>query len=152
MFVDIHQQASKAIPPDASDVGNTIRNRFYGTKSLDTDDVDFTALRLHAMYRRANTDEEREKVLGLVDAVVDIYDLLGEMPVGEGVRVSRAFVPLDSFSGRSRSSTRLDLPGVFVGGHGGSVRCSWLNASFLWEWPGDLRAVAAEEWHRMQGT
>lgn len=75
------EQASKAIPPDASDIGNTIRNRFYGTKSLDTDDVDFTALRLHATYRRAKTDEERTGVLGLVEPVIAIYDILGEMPV-----------------------------------------------------------------------
>lgn len=75
------EQASKAIPPDASDIGNTIRNRFYGTKSLDTDDVDFTALRLHATYRRAKNDDERTRILGLVEPVIAIYDILGEMPV-----------------------------------------------------------------------
>lgn len=62
-------------------MGNTIRNRLYGTKSLDTDDVDFVALRLHARYRRAQTDEERTATLALIDPLVEIYDLLGEMPV-----------------------------------------------------------------------
>lgn len=77
----IPQQASKAIPPDAADVGNTIRNRLYGTRSLDTDDVDFAALRLHATYRKAKTDEEKRRVLDLVDPLVSVYDLLTELPV-----------------------------------------------------------------------
>ncbi|CAM9425922.1 unnamed protein product [Pylaiella littoralis] len=75
-------QASKAIPPDASDIGNTIRNRLYGTRSLDTDDVDFAALRLHATYRKAKTDEEKQRVLDLVDPLVSVYDLLTELPAG----------------------------------------------------------------------
>eukprot|EP00904_Undaria_pinnatifida_P011352 jgi/Undpi1/7347/HiC_scaffold_22.g09820.m1 len=75
-------QASKAIPPDPSDIGNTLRNRLYGARSLDTDDVDFAALRLHATYRKANTDEEREEVLSLVDPLVSVYDVLCELPTG----------------------------------------------------------------------
>eukprot|EP00752_Nemacystus_decipiens_P010886 g9679.t1 len=75
-------QASKAIPPDPSDIGNTIRNRLYGTRSLDTDDVDFAALRLHATYRKAKTDQEKEAVLALVDPLVSVYDLLTELPPG----------------------------------------------------------------------
>ncbi|CAM9221038.1 unnamed protein product [Ascophyllum nodosum] len=75
-------QAQKAIPPDPSDVGNTIRNRLYGTRSLDTDDVDFVALRLHARYKKAKTDEERAAIMALIDPLVEIYDLLEEMPPG----------------------------------------------------------------------
>lgn len=50
---------------------------------MDTDDVDFAALRLHATYRKANTDEEREEVLSLVDPLVSVYDVLCELPVRE---------------------------------------------------------------------
>lgn len=81
LFRVIIYQASKAIPPDPSDIGNTLRNRLYGTRSLDTDDVDFAALRLHASYRRANTDQEKLTVLDLVDPLVSVYDLLTELPV-----------------------------------------------------------------------
>ncbi|CAM9394518.1 unnamed protein product, partial [Discosporangium mesarthrocarpum] len=75
-------QASKAIPPDATDIRNVIRNRLYGTKSLDTDDVDFSSLRLFAQHSAAKTEEEKEAVMNLIDPLVDIYTLLGEMKPG----------------------------------------------------------------------